>query len=235
MPLLPGDPQLSQNQGPAQLAWQNRPTRMPQFMGTGNVTPPPPAADPTPGAGGSPFDNGSSPNDNPTYNVPAPARPRTRLGSMGGDDPYLWANTPNPADQNESTAARLQSGAGYGNRHGAMRTRMAGARQQFAPTGFGGSGGGGLDPNRQGGPATSDVPKMNPAQYAASRVYTPPSDYVPPAAGAFGSTDVSPMQPSTFPPAQYDNGANGGQKYDDGAKGYPAPQFARGGRTGRGC
>lgn len=33
MPLLPGDPTLSQNQAPAQLAYQNRPKRMAQFNG----------------------------------------------------------------------------------------------------------------------------------------------------------------------------------------------------------
>lgn len=82
-----GDPTLSQNQGPAQLAWQNRPKRMPQFNGGGNAATNPGA---TPGA------------------PPTPATPTTRLGLEGYGDP-------NTAQQVQSAyAARDQATAGMG-------------------------------------------------------------------------------------------------------------------------
>lgn len=42
----PEEPALSQDQGPAQLAWQNRPERMSQFYSDAMAPPPPPAPAP---------------------------------------------------------------------------------------------------------------------------------------------------------------------------------------------
>lgn len=222
MPVLPGDPPLSQNQAPAQLAWQNRPTKMPQFTGTGDIpVPPAPATPPVdgelgdvgPGRGPRP----PKPHTGPNVTVPrphAPAKPTTQLGSMSADDPdppsdpsrtYRAANPSmsgplGSEPQTQPTAP--QPGLGnISSRTELMRARMAQSRQpQVQPLAPGG--GMGFGPQVQ--PPAPTAPR-------GQAFHTDPMAPTP-----FGSNPpVPPQQPGQTP---------------------GNPQFARGGRVnGRNC
>lgn len=103
-----GDPALSQDQGPAILEWQDRPTKMPQFMGTATAAPAAPGAgdDGAPGGGNAGLPRASEPQQRPanpwaqldgygriarrlgrnTHGLATPQMAQTRLAQMWGSE-----------------------------------------------------------------------------------------------------------------------------------------------------
>lgn len=81
-----GDPGLSQNAGPAALDWQNRPQRMPQFMGMSDADA---AAGQLPNPSAQPWWTAApAPAPAPTSTLPPPPQPSTtQLGSVTSGGP----------------------------------------------------------------------------------------------------------------------------------------------------